>query len=56
LFALDGVPVSIPPNAMAYATGLLANRQLLQIGALMSGIVLVASYLLSMLLWQIGFF
>ena len=41
---------------MAYATGLLANRQLLQIGTLMSGIVLVASYLLSMLLWQIGFF
>ena len=33
-----------------------ANRQLLQIGALISGIGLVASYLLAMLLWQIGFF
>ena len=50
------LPVSTPPNAMAYATGLLANRQLLQIGALISGIGLVASYLLAMLLWQIGFF
>ena len=50
------LPVSTPPNAMAYATGLLANRQLLQIGALISGISLVASYLLAMLLWQIGFF
>ncbi|MGA0166065.1 MAG: SLC13 family permease [bacterium] len=50
------LPVSTPPNAMAYATGLLENRQLLQIGALISGIGLVASYLLAMLLWQIGFF
>ncbi len=32
------LPVSTPPNAMAYATGLLANRQLLQIGALISGV------------------
>ena len=50
------LPVSTPPNAMAYATGLLANRQLLQIGALISRIGLVAFYLLAMLLWQIGFF
>ena len=50
------LPVSTPPNAMAYATGLLANRQLLQIGALISWIGFVASYLLAMLLWQIGFF
>jgi sodium-dependent dicarboxylate transporter 2/3/5 len=50
------LPVSTPPNAMAYATGLLENRQLLRIGALISGIGLVASYLLAMLLWQIGFF
>ena len=38
------LPVSTTPNAMAYATGLLENRQLLQIGALISGIGLVASY------------
>ena len=50
------LPVSTPPNTMAYATGLLANRQLLQIGALISGIGLVAFYRLAMLLWQIGFF
>ena len=50
------LPVSTPPNAMAYATGLLENRQLLQNGALISGVGLVASYLLAMLLWQVGFF
>ena len=41
LFALDGVPVSTPSNALAYTTWLLANRQLLQISALISGICLV---------------
>ena len=50
------LPVSTSPNVVAYATGLLANQQLLQISALISGIGLVASYLLAMLLWQIGFF
>lgn len=44
------LPVSTTPNAMAYATGLLENRQILQIGALISGIGLVASYLLAKLL------
>ena len=50
------LPVSTLLNSMACATGLLANRQLLQIGALISWIGFVASYLLAMLLWQIGFF
>ena len=50
------LPVSTPPNAMAYATGLLKNRQLLQLGTLISGIGLLASYLMATLLWQIGFF
>jgi sodium-dependent dicarboxylate transporter 2/3/5 len=50
------LPVSTPPNSMAYATGLLKNRQLLQLGTLISGIGLLASYLMATLLWQIGFF
>ena len=50
------LPVSTLPNSMACATGLLLNRQLLQIGALIIGIGLVASYLLAMLFRQIGFF
>tara|TARA_E500000331_G_scaffold197586_1_gene189857 strand:+ start:696 stop:839 length:144 start_codon:yes stop_codon:yes gene_type:complete len=45
------LPVSTTPNALAYATGLLENLQLLEIGALIIGIGFVSSYLLAMLLW-----
>ena len=50
------LPVSTPPNAMAYATGLVENRNLLQLGSLVSGIGLLGSYLLGFILWKIGFF
>ena len=45
------LPVSTTPNALAYATGLLENLQLLEMGALIIGIGFVSSYLLAMLLW-----
>ena len=50
------LPVSTPPNAMAYATGLVSSRDMIRVGLLVSLIaagVLMAGYLW-VLPWVIG--
>ena len=50
------LPVSTPPNAMAFATGLLPSQALLKIGALVSVLGLGCAYLLGWTLRQVGFY
>ncbi len=50
------MPISTPPNAMAYATGLVSSRDMIRVGLLVSLIaagVLMAGYLW-VLPWVIG--
>ena len=50
------LPVSTPPNAMAFATGLLPSSILLRMGALVSLLGLGCAYLLGWTLKQVGFY
>jgi sodium-dependent dicarboxylate transporter 2/3/5 len=50
------LPVSTPPNAMAFATGLLPSSVLLRMGALVSVIGLACAYLMGWILKQVGFY
>ena len=50
------LPVSTPPNAMAFATGLLPSSILLRMGALVSLLGLACAYLLGWTLKQVGFY
>ena len=50
------LPVSTPPNAMAFATGLLPSSVLLRMGALVSVIGLGCAYLMGWILKQVGFY
>ncbi|MGK5093237.1 SLC13 family permease [Deltaproteobacteria bacterium TL4] len=50
------LPISTPPNAMAYATGLVSNKDLLKTGSLVSVIGLILSYGMAYILRQVGFF
>jgi sodium-dependent dicarboxylate transporter 2/3/5 len=48
--------ISTPPNAMAYATGLVKNSQMLKSGAVTSVTGLLGAYLLMIILKSAGFF
>ena len=50
------LPVSTPPNAMAFATGLLPSQTLLKLGAMVSVLGLGCAYLLGWTLRQVGFY
>ncbi|MCH2300921.1 MAG: DASS family sodium-coupled anion symporter, partial [SAR324 cluster bacterium] len=50
------LPVSTPPNAMAFATGLLPSSVLLRMGAIVSVIGLGCAYLMGWVLKQVGFY
>jgi sodium-dependent dicarboxylate transporter 2/3/5 len=49
------LPVSTPPNAMAYATGLISSQHLLRVGALVSVMGILLSYLMGFLMLHVGF-
>ena len=50
------LPVSTPPNAMAFATGLLPSSVLLRMGAIVSVMGLGCAYLMGWVLKQVGFY
>ncbi len=50
------LPISTPPNAIAYSTGLVEQKQMLRIGLLMGIIGMVFGYGLLILLGQFGYF
>ena len=50
------LPVSTPPNAMAFATGLLPSQILLKMGSIISVLGLGCAYLLVWTLKQVGFY
>jgi sodium-dependent dicarboxylate transporter 2/3/5 len=49
------LPISTPPNAMAYATGMVDNRQMLKSGSIVGVIGLVLVYGMAYILRQVGF-
>ncbi|MBF0276267.1 MAG: SLC13/DASS family transporter [SAR324 cluster bacterium] len=50
-----GLPISTPPNAMAYATDMIGTKELLKSGCIVGGIGLLLLYLMAYILRQIGF-
>ena len=49
------LPISTPPNAMAYATDLTHTKDLLKSGCIMRSIGLLLLYLMANLMKQVGF-
>ena len=50
------LPISTPPNAIAYSTGLVEQKQMLRIGLLMGIIGMVLGYIILFVLGQVGYF
>ncbi|MBP3252884.1 MAG: SLC13/DASS family transporter [Bacteroidales bacterium] len=50
------LPISTPPNAIAYSTGLVEQKQMLRIGLLMGIIGMVLGYVILFVLGQVGYF
>ena len=50
------LPISTPPNAIAYSTGLIKSSQMAKIGVLMGVISLVIAYVMLVVLGQLGIF
>lgn len=50
------LPISTPPNAIAYSTGLVEQKQMLRIGLIMGIIGMVLGYCLLILLGKVGYF
>lgn len=50
------MPISTPPNALAYATGMIGTKDMLKSGLLIGFVALLTTYGMAYLLKQLGFF
>lgn len=50
------LPISTPPNAIAYSTGLVEQKQMLRIGLIVGLLGMVVGYVLLFLLGRVGYF
>ena len=50
------LPISTPPNALAHATGLIEQKQMIRVGIIMGVIGLTLGYVMLIFLGQANFF